>query len=90
MKWNKLTLKNGRYNHQTKVNTEDIKEKRLTLDEITILELFENYDYLTNGIIEKELGFHSKKTFRLLNSLLNKDKVKKEGEKKGTKYYLNN
>ncbi len=46
--------------------------------------------YVTNGIIEQELGFNPKKTFRLFKSLLDKEMVKKEGEKKGTKYFLDN
>lgn len=85
-----LTLKNGKNEDKKQISKQDKKEVRLTLEEIKVLELFENYEYLTNGIIEKELGFNTKKIFRLFKSLLDKEKIKKEGEKKGTKYFLDN
>ncbi len=61
---------------------------RLSLDEKAIVDALSSGIYLASSELAENTGFNKSKVVRLLNSLLEKNYVAKEGSGRGTKYYL--
>ncbi len=61
---------------------------RLSLDEKIIVDELSSGIYLASSELSANTGFNKSKVVRLLNGLLEKNYVAKEGSGRGTKYYL--
>lgn len=63
------------------------QKKDITSDEAKLLELISSGMYLSSGELVLKTNFGKNKVVRLLNSLLEKGYIQKEGNGRGTKYY---
>ena len=60
----------------------------ITVDEKAIINLLENGQIMTTAQIINETGFSKNKVVRLLNSLISKNIVVKQGNNRSTRYFL--
>lgn len=67
---------------------ERTRDDRLSLDESTILDAMSRNIMMPRGEIERRSGFSKDKTIRLLNSLIERGHVEKEGAGRGSKYRM--
>nr|WP_256484168.1 MULTISPECIES: ATP-binding protein [unclassified Treponema] len=64
------------------------RKKEVNSDEMLILEILSKGIRLSSSEIVLKSGFGKNKVVRLINSLLEKKYIQKEGSGRGTKYYL--